>query len=313
MTGRTVDNPFAVPKLTDPKQPLCPWRHPEHRDLYVDLDHTQEAYEEFTQQAATLGSPGEDGKLLLVTGDTGCGKTAVANRCLGWLEKTLADRELKVEIVDARPALLGQTLSMTERLTTVCDYVVGQLEGEDFLVPADLNRFVENRAFPARVYPHLGRSLVRGIVLVILLPSTELAQEVIRYGGWVSKRTLFVVESAHFEDKHLKVIDNELKDYGRLVRIHVGKLKEGDFARFANDRLTRHAQAGEYPLMSEETLHSLEGRLLSVSQLQIVLHGTYELLKTKPLEYGPTTLVTEQHISEFQQREARREPPDGRE
>ncbi|ADJ49858.1 hypothetical protein AMES_8033 [Amycolatopsis mediterranei S699] len=313
MTDSAALNPFAVDKLNGPTQPLCPWRHPEHWNWYVDIDHTEEAYEEFTRQAKTLGAPDEEeGKLLLVTGDTGCGKTAVANRCLAWLKESAKDRGLTVEIVDARSALLGEVLPVTNRLTAVCDYVVGQLERKNFLNRAELNRLVESRTSPARVYPHLGPGLIKGLVLVILLPSTEVPEEVVRYGGWVPERTLFVMESAHFEDNHLKVINNRLKDYGRLIHVHVGKLKNGDFTRFANDRLTRRAQTGEYPRMSEKTLQSLEGGSRSVSQMQILLHGTYEFLKADPLEYGRTMLVTQEHISEFQKREARRDSPDGR-
>ncbi|MEU4517214.1 hypothetical protein AB0F52_00680 [Amycolatopsis sp. NPDC024027] len=313
MTEPAAVNPFAVAKLSGPTQPLCPWRYPEHGDFYVDLDHTEEAYEEFQRQAKTLGSPDEEeGKLLLVTGDTGCGKTAVANRCLAWLKKSSKLRGLTVEIVDARSALLGEVLPVNDRLTAVCDYVVGQLERKNLLNRAELNRLVANRTSPSRVYPHLGPGLIKGLVLVILLPSTEVPDEVVRYGGWVPERTLFVMESAHFEDKHLKVINNRLKDYGRLIHVHVDKLKKGDFARFANDRLKRHARAGGYPRMSEKTLQSLEEGSRSVSQMQIMLHGTYELLKTDPLEYGRTLLVTEEHISEFQKREARRDWPDGR-
>jgi energy-coupling factor transporter ATP-binding protein EcfA2 len=312
MTGSAAANPFEVKKLNGPTQPLCPWRYPEHEAWYVDLDHTEEAYEEFQRQAETLGSPDEDeGKLLLVTGDTGCGKTAVANRCLGWLKESSKER-FTVEIVDARSALLGAVLPVNERLTAVCDYVVGQLERKNFLNRAELNRLVANRIFPGRVFPHLGPGLIKGLVMVILLPSTEVPEEVIRYGGWVPERTLFVMESAHFDDKDLEVINNRLKDYGRLIHVHVGALKKGDFARFANDRLKRHAPTGGYPRMSEKTLQSLEGRSRSVSQMQIMLHGTYELLKTDPLEYGRTLLVTEEHISEFQNREARRGRPGGR-
>lgn len=76
-------NPFLQPHWHGfPMRPLCPWKHAAHRDYYALVDNSEKAFHKVTQEMEHVDTLVEDGRLVLVTGDSGCGETALLHRCV---------------------------------------------------------------------------------------------------------------------------------------------------------------------------------------------------------------------------------------
>ncbi|WP_330303422.1 MULTISPECIES: hypothetical protein [unclassified Streptomyces] len=75
---------FAVPPRDD--HPLVPWEDESHAGQWVDVDHAREQLDLFEQcllRLADLVTPGVDqGRLVVVTGPVGMGKTTLIHQCI---------------------------------------------------------------------------------------------------------------------------------------------------------------------------------------------------------------------------------------
>jgi energy-coupling factor transporter ATP-binding protein EcfA2 len=271
-------NPFHLsgwPRM----RPLCPWEEPQHRDYYVPVDRTETAFEEFVTEMADMVTLLRDGRLVLVTGETGCGKSALVNRCADWVVQQMAARKAGCEVLDLTAALNGlPEESIDKRMSTVCDQLFVELTRRQLMRADAVTALEAHREIPRRIYPNLPGATPKPTVLVILLPGCELADEVIRYASLARGRILFFVESPFMQANDVRHIAESMERWGSPITLSVGQLEEGDVRRFASDRLKRHAEKGDYPKMTEDTMESLTGLLTSVSELQRVFHGVYEEL-----------------------------------
>ena len=76
-----IPNPFHLPgRMPGDFGALCPWSQLAHADLYVPIDHTNEAFTTFQQAITGSGSAGRP-RVILIHGGEGCGKTALMHRC----------------------------------------------------------------------------------------------------------------------------------------------------------------------------------------------------------------------------------------
>lgn len=78
-----MTDPFHPPEA-DATDPLCPWRYPDHLRWYVDVDGTGAQYEQFRralEMKIRQNRLDKKGLLVVVTGETGCGKTSLLHRC----------------------------------------------------------------------------------------------------------------------------------------------------------------------------------------------------------------------------------------
>ncbi|HEV2783692.1 MAG TPA: hypothetical protein VGX25_30260 [Actinophytocola sp.] len=293
-------NPFLPPDWA-PMRPLCPWKQSYQRDYYVSVDDTDQAFKDFTQEMDDPTTLLHEGRLALVTGDSGCGKTALVHRCADDVARRLDGIGRTTEIIDLTDVLNGrrQQPTIDARMAIVCDRLFGALKSRGALRSDAVEELASDRDLPDRVYPYLPDALVDGIVLVVLLPMVELADEVMRYAAYATERMLFLVESSLLTKDEVSGVIRAQEAWGRLIGLHVGPLKRGDVARYVNDRLDRHSTDGDYPLMSEETMSRVEPRLQSVAQLQRALYGTYKERLRKAVRYDRSSSVTEQDIVDF--------------
>jgi hypothetical protein len=288
-----VVNPFLVPGWEEsPLRPLCPWRYQAHDELYVDVNHTLAAFQEYTRRMAAVENLREDGRLVLVTGESGCGKTALINRCAHWTRDRLAARGLRGEVVDLTRD--GSRQSVEERMSLVAERLLDELTHTGLIFPDVLRSLDSVR--PSRLYAALGSVLPDDVVLIVLLPpADEVVQEVVAYAGLARRKLLFFAESSYLD--HAQVL--RVRDSSPVppITLAVGPLNPGDVRRFIEDRLTRNEQRGHYPRISAETMDKAAGPLRSIAMLQRILSEVYEERGRQDSGYTDRDWVTYEDIT----------------
>lgn len=112
MTSSDWANPYGVRKPYGPNgmnsghvgqngasalsadHPLVPWKEPDHMHQWVDVDHSREALDHFRGSLSELGEVLDSnkgyGRVVIVSGPAGMGKTTLIHRCLYEVKRRLA-------------------------------------------------------------------------------------------------------------------------------------------------------------------------------------------------------------------------------
>jgi hypothetical protein len=276
-------NPFAIPGAGSiPAPPLCPWGEgtTEHEDYYVAIDNAQHAFEEFTAVLDNSSDLPGVGWFVLVTGGEGCGKTSLINRCVHALREHLREQSITLTIAAARTAPAGTT---DQRMETVCQTVLDLPEVSGLLAP-DLVTWLEERCGnPARFYGRLSHALPADRALAVLLPSSELADEIRRYVDLCQGKIVFFAESP---DEGVAADAPGLRSsQAQITTLHVTPLREGDGRFFSTARMTGHDGGGpDVDLEAAERMVAacLSGRGLPIGRLQGLLYEAYEEARARP-------------------------------
>lgn len=302
--GRPALNPFLLPNWEhSPMRPLCPWTYPWHEDFYVSIDNADEAFADFRRGMGDVTNLDVDGRLVLVSGESGCGKTALTNRCAHWLRETLRERGTRGEIIDlTREGVSAQRRTVDEHLRIVsgrlCDELI--LRHPDLFSAEAKTDLRESRDDPNRFYPYLSGALNQAVVVMVLLPPIDtVVGEVLAYAGLARRNLVFFAESAYLDAQQIRQVERSPAAGTPPVVLRVGALNPGDVRRFVEDRLTRHKDSGRYPRISDETIASIAGPLRSVGMLQRILCGVYEDRARRAVGYEDTDMVNYQEVLEF--------------
>jgi len=292
-------NPF--PSL----EPLCPWEEQEHTGHYAEVDHSQVAFEDFQKAVSDGRVLTRKGMVVLTTGGSGCGKTSLMHRCAHWLDAHWRDGHPSacqaVQIINLTGD--GRKGSDSEqRVRHIFERFADELELH--LKPEEVQLLTDRRGDADRLAPALSKVLsAKSTIAVVLLPSSEVPDEVERYAGLVRKNILFLAETA---------FDNVAEHCGRRLgptsatpvpQLRVGELTVEDGWRYVSHHFARHA-GGPLPTVTEETMRTVvqkRGRM-SVRELQILLHGKFEELPAD----GQVAALTFEDFSEYYFRTANR-------
>lgn len=286
-------NPFDLPGNWGPNVPLSPCDISEHHDYYVSLGNTEELFGEFSSAMRNPVTLTNRGQLVLVTGESGCGKSALVNHCAYHLREELG----QVEVVDLRTSLHGlPAQTMDQRLSRVAALLVAKLSRAGVLRPGAGKDLAGFRDYPEEIYLMLPDALVERQYVVVLLPASELVNEVVRYAAMACARVLFMIEHALLDDEE---DIRAMQRWAPPVLLRVAGLKHGDVARYAKDRLQRHANVGIFPRMSERTLESAAQRLRTAAQMQSTFHGTYAARLRDGRRYDSKSYVTAGEIDAY--------------
>ncbi|MFI9811709.1 hypothetical protein [Saccharothrix variisporea] len=296
MTPERPVNPFFVEPFVSPMEPLNPIEH-DHDHLYVDVDSSEAQFREFQRQMGDLTSVINRGRIVLATGHTGCGKSALLNRCAAWVIAGLKEQGKDAKVVDASLTFaVSEPTGMVERITTVSDRLFDLMRRENLIQSTAIEEFRQDRREYVRVFDNLSFFLPENNVLILMLPSPEdLWREVVKYASLVRGRVLLMMESSRLDHEAVQQINVGVERHTKPIVLEVGPLKDGDVKRFVDARLNRQGIPGRFPRMSDETVVSVGSRMATVAQLQRSMHSTYEF-RMRQADYGDDAWVTMEDI-----------------
>jgi transcriptional regulator with XRE-family HTH domain len=273
--GLAPTNPFQVPGWPL-MRPLEPWREPSHREYYVDVGGSTRAFETFTRSMTTLTTFPSTGQTVLITGNSGTGKSALAHRCVDWTVQWLAQQGTRCVVVDLTAVLLGApSLTIADRMSLVCQRLFDELRLQHLIQDHALTFLDSDRDDPHRFLPVLPLALVEGVALAVLLPAAELVEEVTQYAMLVRGPILLVTESSSLTEEDTTGIANELAALTPLIALQLKPIGSDDIRRFIDARLAR-SDSEEDAKTAYESIDRVALFPESIAELQQRLYETYE-------------------------------------
>jgi hypothetical protein len=273
-----IVNPFDLPGRKNPHGPLDPLnpdRDPAEEDaLYLDVDKSEASFRAFQEEFGPPEELDRQGHMVIAAGWEGCGKTALINRCAQWAKAEMERATLVPAIIDLRPdALEHQEIS--ERMRRVCRRMTHVLRARNLLRNSD--DFIARYSEPEDAYPTVGDYLQEGVVVVALLPRSELSEELVRYAQLTRRRLLFFAEIRN--PRQVEDVERRLQlPSGHMPTVlEVGPLGDGHGWHFCDSRMAGSGVRDNVPAIREETLTRVTGlRDVSIGELQGLLYGVYD-------------------------------------
>jgi energy-coupling factor transporter ATP-binding protein EcfA2 len=316
-------NPYVIPGLeATPYAPLCPHRDEQHDTFYVQVDGTETEYSRFRETMNSVPWLTEKGRLVVVTGEPGCGKTSLIHRCAAWLRDELAKVHLTGEIftlTDSGEPNQSMMLRMEHVVTDLVDNLRDERRGislrhiealelkirEAREIQDTSDRQVRHAALMDRVYRYLMNDALPAdrVAIVLLPPSSDLVDEIKSYAGFSRHpRMVFFAETDYIEAVHRTWHTITMSDRMAPILLEVGPLNARDGWIYAHARQKSYPADGSFRRVSEETMLRVtrEG-VRSVRWLHKLLHGVYEDLATLDTPEGllPLREVTFEQIAEY--------------
>lgn len=291
-------NPFGIPvgARSHQDRPLCPWLEAEHEARYVDVDDTEEAFRRFR---AALTEPGEvrrSGWFVSVTGPDGCGKTSVINRCAHWLTGALKRAGVEAHIYDFTFEGTGRT--MDKRIEIVCDRLVSKAINEGHVAAHVADQLLKYADDLSKAASPLSDYIGDDTALILLMPPTDLAEEMRRYWAATRRKLIIFTESSYEDVAEACAQDLGESSQADVIHLRVGPLESGNGRAFSEARM-RAADVGRlYPALDPDAPDNMiEARLgvqgTSIRFIQKLLFGVYEELRGQEWPNGGTVTFIE--------------------
>lgn len=274
-------NPYLIPGLeSTPYAPLCPHLNDDHHTFYVPVDDTEREFCRFQDTMNSVGWLTERGRLVVVTGQTGCGKTSLINRCAAWLRDELAKAQLTGEIftlTDSGTPNQTIMLRMDQVVTDLVDNLRDERRGvytrhidllesrirETREIQDTSDRQDRHAAMMDRVYRYLLRDALPDdrVAIILLPPSSDLVAEIESYANFARHpRIVFFAETDRVDDLHRMWHTILTNDRTTPILLKVGLLNAGDSWTYALARQGSDSAGGSFPTVSEETMQRVHRR-----------------------------------------------------
>jgi hypothetical protein len=289
-----VVNPFVVPGTEDnPDRPLCPWRPTtdNHRNYYVPVDNTERAFEYFTERLSHPARLRDYGRLVVVLGLDGCGKTALVNRCVDQVLAGLGVESVRGLVIDLRGERL-EAASTKVRMGRVWSAMLEQVGSAGALRRQVDSEFTDG-------YRRLVQALADDVVLLVLLPPTaDVPDELVEYARLAAGRILFFAECAWGARMPgvLPLLRAEAAE--PPIELHVSMLGPDDFWHYAEVRqaaFLETAHRDRLVYVTKETMNMVSrdvvqaGTPWSIRRLHRTLVNVSEHVRTKSGQPGELT------------------------
>ncbi|TMQ91029.1 hypothetical protein ETD83_32770 [Actinomadura soli] len=270
--------------------PLCPWKSPEHADHYAAVDHAQHAFEEFQQGFPDCGPLLGEGRMVLVSGGSKCGKTSLIHRCAHWLkDHPPTDHQVEIFNLTRDDARAG---SIDDRMRDVWKRLLRELKFAGIFEQHELDLLGEEiNEPPVQAYETLSRLLrLKSWIFVLLLPQSSVAEELVRYGHLAAEPNLLFFTETSFEgvaDDGVRLLSSTAPP----LWLSVGTLGVEDGWTY----LSHFVADGSMPAVTEETMRKViqERNLgiqpMTVTGLQRLMRGIWQYAA----EHGRTDLTFE--------------------
>ncbi|GAB3469273.1 hypothetical protein [Actinophytocola sediminis] len=294
-------NPFLIPgREHAPRSALRPWRDSTHKDLYVKVDNYGPAFDHFQDQFTKPDALKESSRLVLVAGESGCGKSALRNHCAFWLNQQLPEHGLTGEVIDLTREIdftnrENQIIDNNKRIAHVCNQLVPKLAQENLIDSVARDELLNAKA-PSQVYADLAVALDRkcgpDVVLILLLPAADHHGEVEQYAGMRGARVVFFAELAYARAFQFGSVGGGNDDEAPPVVMTVGTLSAEDIELFIDTRYEQRADDGVFPRLDDAVRQRLMStERMSVAMLQEMLAGLYSHVRTVSAEYSNETTI----------------------
>lgn len=313
-------NPYLVPGLeATPHAPLCPHLNKAHDTFYVEVDDTEKEFGRFQKTMKSVGRLAEGGgRLVVVTGEKGCGKTSLINRCIAWLRDELAEAQLKGEIFALADSAKPHQSIMLRMGQVITDLVDDLRDEQREVGPQHINRLerrireIEDTSDEEthvtkvdRVYRYLVHDALPAdrIAIIVLPPSSDLAGEFKNYADFARHpRIVFFAETDYVEDVSRVWPGIHMSDRMAPILLKVGLLSADDGWTYAHARQGSDSADPSFPRVSKETMRRVTGEgVVSIGRLHWLLHGVYEELVSQktPGDSLPFREVSYDHIADY--------------
>jgi hypothetical protein len=278
-------NPFLIPgREHAPKTALCPWKWEPHAGYYINVDNYDQSLSSFTSKFVNPEFLRDSSQLVLVTGDSGCGKSALRNKCAHWLKSTLPGKNLLAEIVDLtqeydRAPGHETIFDVKRRMSSTGEQLIDELASLNLIDEASQEKLKGLTENPRRLYLALPGALDKhknsDVVLLLLLPKVGMAAEVEEYAAMPGRRVVYFMESAWVTSRVDQIASLQGGDTPP-VTLTVGVLNPGDARRFVDQRFVRGQEHGQFPGLDDEVVEEFDSNNeMSIAYLQSILSHMY--------------------------------------
>jgi hypothetical protein len=300
----------SVPSAAEYFRPLRPLHVLDDENRYLDIDSAEELYSNFIQDFADPARWTDQGHVVVVTGDSGYGKTSLIQRCARWL-RDYQQQECEVVVLDLSDEQWGIDENQADRIARVFGRMLHILRSD--LTEQAMADIKGNSPDMIDSFKYLGDALRSRwddsgvlqppIVIVVLLPGYPKPSEIVKYHDLVQPGMFFFAEM--FEPEHIGNMIERMKGFKRseakVSHLATSVLKSGDAELIAEWIRSERPGAPELPdeIVSHRLVPLITQWQVSMSEFTRTALG---VLDCAAAESAPR--VTDDHFFQYyQQRE----------
>jgi hypothetical protein len=278
-----MPNPFVIPgrDLGD-RRPLSPQEHEEHKDLYVPVDHTEQAYSELQKLLAAVLRGAAQTRFVLICGSEGTGKSSLINRIVYWLSAQVEAAKTRCIVVDLTEET-ASGLASEARVAHFVSRLIDKVGLLGVLNEPEMTKLEQRRAEAPSAVPFLAELLaVKKARMVVVLPRIEVQKELTTIAELSRSPLLFLSETA--EEGLAKVAKSA---YGTnpssIVRtVTLGSLTVDDGWLYVKERLKLepHAPRSDETVLSQFMKARIKGRgMTTILELYVTCQQVWDTVE----------------------------------
>jgi hypothetical protein len=326
MTSSDWANPYGVRKPYGPNgtgngehgakdratlsadHPLVPWKQPDHMHQWVDVDHSREQLDRFGTDWPPLGelldgSSGH-GRVVIVSGPPGMGKTSLIHRCIYEVKQRVAaaaagaDDPLAVFVPTAGLANDGRRISVDPDGAFAPTSLINARIRREIAKSLRLHEFPESRVQsivaeedPFQAYSDMSELLVqRNALLLAVIPHIRWNDAGLRAAflrtclSNAHTRIVLFVEVSHGAAETAREVAAALSGSAAVTHLALRELNSEDIWRFSHS--ARAAGGGPNGLVEPDRTSLMaahaEWKPSDVRELRTVFHSAADALRSAP-------------------------------